>query len=60
MPPRKAKGMKQGRIWMPNPRAPGFREKAERQTALLRGAPEESETLDFIETAMADLDDPLA
>jgi hypothetical protein len=44
-----AKGMKLLRIWVPDPTAPGFLEEARRQAALLRGAPEETETLDFIE-----------
>jgi hypothetical protein len=46
---RKARGMKLVRIWVPDPHAPGFRAEAERQAALLRGAPEELEALDFIE-----------
>jgi Antitoxin MazE-like len=37
-------------------RAPGFVEEARRQAALLRGAPEESEALAFIEVA-GDFDD---
>jgi hypothetical protein len=48
--------MKLLRVWVPDPRAPGFREEAHRQAQLLRGAPEESEALDFI-AAAADLDD---
>ena len=50
------KGMKLLRIWVPDPRSPTFREEARRQAALLRGAPEELEALDFIE-AVADTDD---
>jgi len=50
---RKAKGMKVLRIWVPDPRAPGFVEEARRQAALLRGAPEEREALDFIEAVLA-------
>ncbi len=46
--------MKLLRVWVPDPRAPGFREEAHRQALLLRGAPEEHEALDFIEAA-ADL-----
>jgi Antitoxin MazE-like len=53
---RKARGMKLLRIWVPDPKAPGFAEEARRQAALLRGAPEELETLDFIE-AVADTTD---
>ena len=43
--------MKLLRIWVPDSRAPGFGEEAERQARLLRGAPEESDALDFIEAA---------
>lgn len=48
---RMAQGMKLLRVWVPNPQAPGFAEEAQRQSALLRGTPEEAEALDFIETA---------
>lgn len=51
----RARGMKLLRIWVPDPRAPGFKEEAGRQAALLRGSPEEAEALDFIEAASADL-----
>jgi hypothetical protein len=46
---RRARGMKLVRVWVPDPHAPGFREEAERQARLLRGAPDESDALDFIE-----------
>jgi hypothetical protein len=49
---RQASGMKLLRIWVPNPKAPGFREEAERQAKRLRGAPEERDALDFIDAAM--------
>jgi hypothetical protein len=39
------------RVWVPDPRAPGFPEEAQRQALLLRGSPEEQEALDFIEAA---------
>jgi len=52
---RKARGMKLLRIWVPDPNAPGFADEARRQAALLRGAKEEQEALDFIEAA-ADTD----
>jgi hypothetical protein len=48
---RHAKGLKLLRVWVPDPRAPGFREEARRQAALLRGAPEEADALAFIEAA---------
>jgi len=54
---RRARGMKLLRVWVPDPRAPGFREQAHRQAMLLRDAPEEREALDFIEAA-ADWGDP--
>jgi hypothetical protein len=53
---RRASGMKLLRVWVPDPSLPGFREEARRQAALLRGAPEQDEALDFIE-AVADIDD---
>jgi hypothetical protein len=56
---RRARGLKLLRMWVPDPHAPGFREEAARQAALLRGAPEERDAMDFIETAM-DWDDAKA
>ncbi len=50
---RRASGMKLIRLWVPDPHAPGFQDEARRQAALLRGAREEQEALDFIETAAA-------
>ncbi len=50
---KRAKGMKLLRLWVPDSTAPGFAEEARRQAALLRGVPEETEALDFIE-AVAD------
>ncbi len=44
-------GMRLLRVWVPNPAAPDFVAEARRQAALLRGAPEEREALDFIEAA---------
>jgi hypothetical protein len=43
--------MKLLRVWVPDPHAPGLREEAYWQAPLLRGAPEETEALDFIEAA---------
>ena len=48
---KRASGMKLVRLWMPDPRTPGFAAEAERQAALLRGAPEEADALAFIEAA---------
>lgn len=52
----KSRGMKLLRVWVPDPKAPGFRKEARRQAAVLRGAPEEAEALEFI-AAAADTDD---
>ena len=49
----RARGMKLLRVWVPDPKAPGFADEAERQGRLLRGRPEEREALDFIEAAFA-------
>jgi Protein of unknown function (DUF3018) len=51
---RRAKGLKLLRVWVHDPHAPGFREEAERQAGLLRGAAEEAEALDFIAAAADD------
>jgi hypothetical protein len=45
------KGMKQLRIWVPDPQRPEFAKEAERQAKLLRGRPEEGEAMEFIEAA---------
>jgi hypothetical protein len=50
---RRVRGMKLLRLWVPDPRAPGFREETHRQALILRGAPEEADALDFIEAAVA-------
>jgi len=50
-----AQGMRLLRVWVPNPQSLGFAEEARRQAALLCGMPEETDTLDFIES-VADLD----
>lgn len=45
------RGMKQLRIWVPDPQRPEFAAEAKRQGLLLRGLPEEVEALDFIAAA---------
>lgn len=42
------RGMKQLRIWVPDPNRPEFAAEARRQGLALRGRPEEIEVLDFI------------
>jgi len=51
------RGMKQLRLWVPDPNRPDFAAEARRQGMLLRGRPEEAEALEFIEAAM-DWPDP--
>jgi hypothetical protein len=48
---KRRQGMKLLRIWVPDPKAPGFKEEARRQMRLLRGSPEEAEVMRFIEAA---------
>ena len=48
---RRQRGMRLLRVWVPNAAAPGFRQEADRQAALLRDAPEELDALAFIEAA---------
>jgi hypothetical protein len=49
-------GMKLIRLWVPDPSAPGFREEAARQAALINAAPDSQEIMDFIEAMTAELD----
>jgi Protein of unknown function (DUF3018) len=51
------RGMKQLRLWVPDPNRPDFAAEARRQGLLLRGRPEEAEALEFIDAAM-DWPDP--
>lgn len=46
-------GMKLLRVWVPDPSCPEFAREAERQAELLRGRPEQNETLEFIAAAFA-------
>jgi hypothetical protein len=47
------RGMKQIRIWVPDPHRPEFADEARRQGMLLRGRAEEAEALEFIAAAVA-------
>lgn len=49
---KRQQGMRLLRMWVPDPRAPGFREEARRQAKILRAASEEAEALAFIESSM--------
>jgi len=46
------RGMKELRIWVPDPRRPEFAAEARRQGLRLRGRAEEAEALDFIAAAV--------
>ncbi len=46
------RGMKQVRIWVPDPQRPEFAAEARRQGLALRGRAEEGEALEFIAAAI--------
>ena len=46
----RALGLRPVQIWVPDTTRPGFAEEVRRQVDGLRGAPEEEEALDFIES----------
>jgi len=50
---KKAAGLRELRMWLPDVNAPGFRQEAERQAALLRGLKGETEALEWTETLRA-------
>ncbi len=47
------RGMKELRLWVPDPHRAEFAAEAQRQGVLLRGRPEEAEALDFISAVVA-------
>jgi len=51
---KKAQGLREIRMWVPDVRSPEFQAQATREAELLRGRPDELEALDFIEAVMAD------
>jgi hypothetical protein len=56
----RARGLKEVRLWVLDPEAPGFKAEIERQIATLRDAPEEAEAMAFVEAAWADLEPLIA
>jgi hypothetical protein len=52
---KRAQGLKLVRLWVPDPEAPGFREEAKRQAALINAASDAQEVMEFIAAATADL-----
>jgi hypothetical protein len=51
---KKARGLREIRLWVPDVSAPGFWERSVLAAAILRDAPEEEETMLFIEALQAD------
>jgi hypothetical protein len=51
---KKAAGLREVRMWVPDIRNPEFLAQLKRDAEALRGRPEEEEALNFIETVMAD------
>lgn len=51
---KKAQGLRELRMWVPDVNSPEFNAQAEREAKLLRGAPEEQDALDFIEAIVAE------
>lgn len=51
---KKAQGLRELRMWVPDVNAPGFWERSVREAEILRNAPEEQDALDFIEAVIAE------
>ena len=51
---KKAAGLREIRMWVPDVHAPGFWERSVLAAAILRDAPEEEETMLFIEAMQAE------
>ena len=56
---KKAQGLREVRLWVPDVHAPGFRAEAERQAKLLRGTPGELDAIAFAEALLAESRDDL-
>jgi Protein of unknown function (DUF3018) len=51
---KKAAGLREVRLWVPDVKAPGFWERSVLAATILRDAPEEEETMCFIEALQAE------
>lgn len=51
---KRANGLREIRLWVPDRSAPGFWERSVLAAAILRDAPEEEETMCFIEAIQAE------
>lgn len=54
---KRAQGLREIRLWVPDHRRPGFAQEAARQAALLRDAPDEQRIMAEIESLMTEWDD---
>ena len=55
---KRAQGLRLKRMWVLDTSAPGFQEEVNRQLALLREAPEQKETMDWLEAMTGDVELP--
>ena len=53
---KRAQGLRQITLWVPDTRTPEFRESLRREAALLRNHPSTKEGEEFVEAALADLE----
>jgi Protein of unknown function (DUF3018) len=51
---KKAAGLREVRLWLPDVRSKEFQEQAERSAAALRGHPSEDDTMQFLEALHAE------
>lgn len=51
---KKAQGLREIRMWVPDVNAPGFQERLDRAVAAINASESNREALDFIEAAMTD------
>lgn len=51
---KRAKGLREIRLWVPDVHAPGFQERLDQQVAAINASKSSREALDWIEEVMAD------
>jgi len=51
---KKAQGLREFRMWVPDVNAPGFQERLDREIAAINGSGSNREALDWIESVLAD------
>lgn len=51
---KKAQGLREIRMWVPDVNAPGFQERLDRETRAINASRSEKEAMDWIEAVMAD------